>query len=122
LDESVENSLERIRTAFLNQKTWDEVLEKRQEAVERQRERIVAAKPCCGFSFSTSHYPPALQELLLECGGVLLGAEIKFVCNYGENGAILTRTNYNSIVRELSSCKNSSIFSIIADKFDFGTK
>jgi hypothetical protein len=100
LDESVEKSLERIRSAFQNPKTWYDVMVKRQDAVERQMDRLVDSKPCGGFSFSTSHYPPAPQELLLECGGVLLGAKIKFVCNYGENGAILTRTNYNSIVRE----------------------
>jgi hypothetical protein len=100
IDESVANSLERIRTAFLNKKTWDEVMVKRQKAIERQRDRLVDSKPCGGFSFSTLHYPPVLLELLFECGGVLEASNIHFICIYGENGAILTRTNLNSIVRE----------------------
>ncbi len=69
MDESVESSLGRIENAFQNKKSWDDVMSKRQDAVVRQRDRIVVSKPCGGFSFSTSHYPPALQKLLLKCGG-----------------------------------------------------
>jgi hypothetical protein len=100
LDETVESSLERIRSAYQNRKSWDKVMLKRVDAVQRQRECIIVAKPCCGFSFSTNHYPLKLLELLLQCGGVLDAAKIKFDCKYGENGAILTKTNINSIVRK----------------------
>ena len=96
LDESVESSLGRIEKAFQNPKNWDEVMKKRQDALKRQRDRFIASKPCCGFSFSLLHYPPALQELLLRCGGVLLPAEIQFSCLYNTQ-----RTNQNTIVRDL---------------------
>ena len=100
LDESVANSLERIKAAFTNRKSWVDVMSKRQNAIQRQKNLAVDSKPCCGLSFSTIHYPPALLELLLECSGVLDADKINFVCSYGENGTILARTNENSIVRE----------------------
>jgi hypothetical protein len=94
LDESVESSLGRIEKAFQNPKNLDEVMKKRQDALDRQRDRVVVSSPCPGFSFSTSHYPPALQELLLQCGGVLLPAKIQFYCSYSTQ-----RTNENTLVR-----------------------
>jgi hypothetical protein len=93
LDESVESSLERIKNAFLNRKNWDDVLLKRQDAIERQKDRAVDSKPCLGMSFSTGHYPPALLNLLLECGGVSAQKKIQFNCFYNTK-----RTNANTIV------------------------
>ena len=96
LDESVESSLGRIEKAFQNPKDWDEVMKKRQDALDRQRDRVIASKPCGGFSFSLLHYPPALQELLLQCGGVKLPTKIKFSCLYHTQ-----RTNENTIVKDI---------------------
>ena len=93
LDESVEHSLDRIRNAFLNVKSWDEVMSKRKAAVERQKNRAVESKPCQGFSFSTTHYPPALLNLLRECDGVLADKKLQFTCSYHTE-----RTNANTIV------------------------
>jgi hypothetical protein len=83
--------LERIRNAFLNRKNWDEVMVKRQRAVVRQQDRFVVSSPCTGFSFSTSHYPPDLLDLLIECGGALLTVKIQFTCSYHTE-----RTNANT--------------------------
>ena len=93
LNESVESSLERIKTAFLNRINWDDVLLKRQDAIERQKDRAVDSKPCLGMSFSTGHYPPALLNLLLECGGVSAQKKIQFNCFYNTK-----RTNQNTII------------------------
>jgi hypothetical protein len=80
LDYSVERSLGRIRYAFLDPKTWDKVMLTRQDAVQRQRGRVVTSNSCPGISFSTQHYPPALLNLLVECGGVLSAENIQFKC------------------------------------------
>ena len=81
----LKKSLERIENAFLYRKNWEEVMLKRQDAIKRQKDRFVVSRPCPGFSFSTLHYPPALQELLLKCGGVLLTAKIQFYCSLSTN-------------------------------------
>ena len=98
--ESIEESLERIQNAFLNRKPYSEVILSKRKTAEKQKERQVLSSPCCGLSFSVKHYPPALLNCLIECGGILTTTKISFVCRYGENGGILMRTNANSLVRE----------------------
>lgn len=95
LDEAVENSLERIKKAYLNPISWETVMERRKDAVTRQQGRYVKPSQCGGFSFSNAHYPPALQKLLLDCGGIPLAKKIKFKCAYNTQ-----RTNQNATVIE----------------------
>jgi hypothetical protein len=95
LDEAVENSLERIKNAYLNPISWEKVMERRKDAVTRQQGRIVKSQECGGFSFSTAHYPPSLQKLLLDCGGIPLAKKIKFKCSYNTR-----RSNENTIIKQ----------------------
>ena len=91
----MENSLERIKKAYLNPISWETVMERRKDAVTRQQGRYVKPSQFGGFSFSNARYPPSLQKLLLDCRGIPLAKKIKFKCSYNTQ-----RSNQNASIRQ----------------------
>jgi hypothetical protein len=110
LDESVESSLDRIGNAFQNPRTWEEVMLKRLDAVERQRNlKFDSTRKCGGFGFmNTGIWPKLLLEHLLKWGGYINGPKISFNCFYGpkiqSKSTALLASRKNKLCFKNASC------------------
>ena len=111
LDESVEKSLERIRNAFQNPKTWDKVMLNRVDAVKRQSIfQFGDTRECKGLGFKVNGiWPELLLQQLLKWGGFRNGPKISFKCCYGPKVQSKS-TALLAYKREVLCFKNASCF------------